>query len=148
MGLPNESWVTRHRLTVDEYYRMGEAGVFPQGARVELIEGEVIEPEPDIAVLRPRADFYRTAHPGPTDVLLLVEIADSSLVYDRDVNMPLYACSGIPELWLIDLNAKLMTIYRDPSGEIYREVRTTPNPGVVTLSQLAGVSVDLANLFA
>lgn len=60
------------------------------------------EPEPDIAILRPRADFYMTAHPGPTDVLQVIEVADTSLAYDLGTKVPLYARHGIPEAWVID----------------------------------------------
>ena len=62
------------------------------------------EPEPDIAVLRRRADGYVSEHPGPADVLLLIEVADSGLGFDRHRNLPIYAASGIPEVWLSDLN--------------------------------------------
>lgn len=64
---------------------------------------EHTEPQPDLALLRPRADFYTTGHPTPEDILLVVEIAETSADVDRDVKMPLYARSGIPEAWLVDL---------------------------------------------
>jgi Uma2 family endonuclease len=65
--------------------------------------GEESEPEPDVALLRPRADFYAGGHPTPADVLLLVEVVDTSLRYERDVKVPLYARAGIPEVWLLIL---------------------------------------------
>jgi Uma2 family endonuclease len=61
------------------------------------------EPQPDVAVMRPRPDFYGTAHPGPEDVLLLVELAETSAEYDRQVKVPLYARWGFPEVWVVDL---------------------------------------------
>ena len=64
------------------------------------------QPEPDIALLRPRADFYASAHPGPADVLLVIEVAESSIGYDRTVKAELYARLGVVEYWLIDLNAR------------------------------------------
>ena len=69
------------------------------------------EPQPDLVLLRPREDFYRAAHPGPADVLLVIEIADSSLRYDRDVKASLYARHGIVEYWLVDLAASTVTSY-------------------------------------
>ncbi len=105
--------------------------------------GTDTEPEPDVAVLKPRQDFYRASHPGPSDILLLVEVADSSLAYDRDVKLPLYARHAIPEVWLVDLQNRLLTIYRDPVGELCRDVRTTATPSSVTLWQLSGVNIDL-----
>ena len=130
--------VRRHRLTVDDYHQMAEAGILADDDRVELIEGEVLdmspigslhaalvamlsqylaqqaagratvwaqnpihldetnEPQPDIALVTPRPDFYASAHPTPADTLLVVEVAESSLAYDLGVKVPLYARHGVP----------------------------------------------------
>jgi Uma2 family endonuclease len=72
------------------------------------------EPEPDIALLRRRDDFYKSAHPTPDDVLLVVEIADSSLLFDRNVKIPLYARHGIVEVWLVDVRGWRVTRCRSP----------------------------------
>jgi len=85
--------------------------------------GEHSEPQPDIALLRPRDDFYAAAHPGPQDVLLLIEIADTSIDYDREVKSPLYARAGIPEYWLVDLAGQRIEVYRDPAAGEYRQLR-------------------------
>jgi hypothetical protein len=77
------------------------------------------EPQPDLAVLRYRDDFYTLRHPGADEVFLLVEVADSSLDYDTEVKVPLYARAGIPEVWVIDLNARAIEVYRKPSAEGY-----------------------------
>ncbi len=82
------------------------------------------EPEPDLALLRPRDHFYAERHPGPEDVLLVVEVADSSLEYDRQVKMPLYARSNIPEAWLVDLGNDEVVIYREPSPKGYGSMQT------------------------
>lgn len=74
------------------------------------------EPEPDIAILRSRADFYTTAHPGPTDVLLLIEVADTSLAYDLSTKVPLYARHGVPEVWVIDAATRQTRVFRQPIG--------------------------------
>ena len=81
------------------------------------------EPQPDVVLLRYREDCYRTQPPKPEDVLLVVEVADSSLLYDRDVKVPLYAESGIPEVWLVDLTTDSVFAYRRPSPRFYQEVR-------------------------
>uniref|UniRef100_A0A831TF58 Uma2 family endonuclease n=1 Tax=Thermorudis peleae TaxID=1382356 RepID=A0A831TF58_9BACT len=82
------------------------------------------EPQPDLVVLRPRADFYAEGGPGPEDVLWLVEISDTSLRYDRDVKVPLYARYGIPEVWVVDLVEERVLVYRDPHpAEGYRSVQ-------------------------
>jgi Uma2 family endonuclease len=82
--------------------------------------------QPDIAVLKPRADFYLSALPVPADVLLLVEVMDSSASYDRGVKLPLYATSKISEVWLVDLNAERIETFRRPVGEVYTENGTSP----------------------
>jgi len=81
------------------------------------------EPQPDIVLLRFRKDFYRGKMPGPDDVLLLVEIADSSLSYDRNTKLPLYAKAGIPEYWIVDLIHREIVVHRDPNRSRYRSVQ-------------------------
>ena len=76
----------------------------------------ISEPEPDIAILRPRADFYMTAHPGAADVLLVIEVADTSLAYDLGTKVPLYARHGIPEVWVIDAATRQTRVFRRPVG--------------------------------
>jgi Uma2 family endonuclease len=109
------------------------------------------EPLPDIALLKPRADYYRNAHPGPADVLLLIEVADTSLAYDRDVKLPRYARAGIPEAWLLDLGGRRLTIHRCPAGDAYTEsvaVGDLRTVAVPTSGDGAGVVVlDLRALF-
>lgn len=78
-------------------------------------------PQPDVVLLRRRPDFS-VRPPGPADVLLVVEVADSSLAYDRDVKIPLYAEAGIPEAWLMDLKSKRIFSYREPSPDGYQQV--------------------------
>jgi Uma2 family endonuclease len=85
---------------------------------------EYSEPQPDLALLKPRPDFYAREHPGPQDVFLVVEVMDSSASYDREVKVPLYARFGIPETWLVDVEQGLIEMYRDPNPEGYRRVRT------------------------
>lgn len=72
------------------------------------------EPEPDIAVLRPRADRYTTSHPGAADVLLVIEVADTSLGYDLGTKVPLYARHSIPEVWVIDTATRRTYVFRRP----------------------------------
>jgi len=89
---------------------------------------DLSEPQPDVALLRRRDDFYAAGHPQPADVLLLVEVAETSLAYDREVKVPLYAQAGIPEVWLLNLNEAELTVYRSPVNGKYTEVRY-PQPG-------------------
>jgi len=81
------------------------------------------EPEPDISVLKMRPDMYRAAHPGRQDILLVVEVADTSQYVDRLVKAPLYAAAGVPELWLVDLAEDSIEVCRDPVADAYRSSR-------------------------
>jgi len=86
--------------------------------------GERSEPQPDVALLRPRADYYASGHPTAADVLLVVEVAETSADYDRQVKVPLYARHGVAEAWLVDLAAGAVEVYRGPGAGSYGEVRT------------------------
>jgi Uma2 family endonuclease len=152
---------TKHRFTVAEYYRMAETGVLRPDARVELLNGEIIdrspigpfhggivarlnrmftqsargrfhlspqnplrldehsEPEPDLLLAKPRSDDYTRSHPGPDDVFLLIEVADSSLDQDREQKLPAYGRAGIPEVWIVNLNELTVEVYREPHFEGY-----------------------------
>jgi Uma2 family endonuclease len=178
---------TPHRFTREEYYRMGEAGLFAE-ERVELLGGEIItmppqnpshagttsglatviirllganftvriqapivlndwsEPEPDIAVCRLDPDSYRHAHPTASDILLLIEVAGSSLAYDRRRKVAAYAESGIPEYWIVNLVDHRIEVFDapDPATQRYRQER-----GVVsgdTLLLPGGVSLAVADV--
>ncbi|MER3433716.1 MAG: Uma2 family endonuclease [Leptolyngbya sp. ERB_1_1] len=85
---------------------------------------EYSEPEPDIAILRPRGDFYGSAHPIPEDIFLLIEVSDSTIRYDRTIKIPLYAEDNIAEAWIVDVNAELVEVYRQPSATGYRSLQT------------------------
>ena len=191
MGIADSPAVLqRHRLTVDEYHRMGQAGVFPPDARVELIDGEVIdmapigtrhasavkklnallsaaaggsaivavqdplrlsdasEPEPDLMLLRPRADFYAHAHPGPADVLLLIEVSDSTAAYDRGIKLDLYARHGVTEVWIVDLDNDVVRFFRHGDGTAYTDITASETPRATPVAALPGVTIDLSSLLA
>jgi Uma2 family endonuclease len=82
------------------------------------------EPQPDLLLLKPREDFYAHAAAGADDVLLLIEVMDTSVEYDRRRKAPLYARAGITELWLVDLPAGIVDMHREPVATEYRDVRT------------------------
>ena len=151
---------TTHRFTVDEYHRMGEAGVFQDDHRLELIAGEIVEmtpigsdhswvvtrlarlftiasgdlivmsqnpvilsfedePQPDLVLVKPAPHLYRRAHPGPDEVLLVIEVADTSLPFDRERKLPRYALAGVPEVWIVDLRGDQFLVFRSPKGRGY-----------------------------
>jgi Uma2 family endonuclease len=82
---------------------------------------EYSEPEPDVVVAKFREDFYADRHPYPEDILLVIEVADTSLAFDREAKIPLYASCGIPESWLVDLIHHEIHVFRRPDGAKYQE---------------------------
>lgn len=189
MSLATTDQPRRHRLSVDDYYRMAEVGILAPDARVELIDGDIIdmpppgnlhaatvdrlveifngaldgrfsvrgqnpvrlgdlsEPQPDVALLRRRKDFYGQHGPRAADTLLIVEVADSSLRFDRDKKMRLYARHEIPEAWLVDLRGRRLTRYRDPQQGEYRRVDEPDLGSALEVAALPGLVVDLHDLF-
>ena len=116
----------RHCAAVD---RANRAMVMGAGdTAIVRVQGSVRlnlfnEPEPDLVLLLPRTDFYASGHPGPADILLIVEIADSSLDYDRDVKAAVYARLGVREYWLADLNDEWLSCYSAPEGGVYLKIQ-------------------------
>ena len=180
--------LAKHWITADEYERMGEAGIFPPDARLELIEGEIFEmspigsphaacvdalallftetarrrflvrvqnpvrlndfsePQPDISLLRWRDDFYRDAHPTPADVSLIVEVADTTLIADRKVKLPLYARAGIAEAWLVNIPEEKIEIYSDPAGDSYQRAEVFGRGAVARSHTAEGLAVSVGEL--
>lgn len=101
------------------------------------------EPEPDIALLRRRDDFYAGAHPSPADVLLVVEVADSSVEYDRSVKVPLYARAGIAEVWLIDLAQDAIEIYVQPVNGKYQTSQHAGRGETIVSQTIANLSLGV-----
>ena len=81
------------------------------------------EPEPDVMLLRWRDDFYESEHPGPADVLLLIEVSDTTVDYDRGAKLSAYAAAGIPEVWIASRRDRRIESYADPTGDAYATVR-------------------------
>jgi Uma2 family endonuclease len=189
MGMHMESWPQRHRITVHDYHRMGEVGLLAPDARVELIDGAIIdmapigndhqsvvdrltrtlvravgdsaivrvqgsirlsqwsEPEPDLVLLAPRPDFYRGEFASGADTLLVIEVSDTTLRYDRDVKVPLYARHGVPEVWLVDVNGGALLVYGALQDGNYERQIVLERPLSVTVTGLAGVTLEVAALF-
>ena len=111
-------------LLIDGFATSGRlAGRALAHAQLPVVIPDFSEPEPDFMLLARRDDRYALGHPRPEDVLLLVEVADSTLAYDRRVKLPLYAAAGIPESWLLNLRDDVIEAHADPSPDGYRTMR-------------------------
>ena len=183
-----ETEVTRKLFTVDEYYRMGEVGIFSEDARLELIEGEIIEmspvgirhvscvnranaffasrlankamlsvqnpvllssdtmPQPDIILARPREDFYGSRRIVPADIFLVLEVSDTTLRYDRNRKMPLYAKWGVPELWIENLGNDAILVFRNPGPSGYSTALTLHRGESISLAEFPDTTFTVDEL--
>ncbi len=98
------------------------------------------EPQPDLSLLRRRADFYEAGHPQVSDILLLVEVADTTVESDRKVKIPLYAEDGIAEVWLVDINGQCLEVYRQPSEKGYQTILKYYRSQTLTIEAFPDVS--------
>jgi Uma2 family endonuclease len=103
-------------------------------------------PEPDIALLRFRNDFYSTGKAQPEDILLLIEVADTSTSADRRFKIPLYASAEIPEVWLINLPRKIVEIYSEPKNGKYKIVRKAGKSETLTPKMISDLSVKVSDI--
>jgi Uma2 family endonuclease len=104
------------------------------------------QPQPDLAIVRRRPEFFGQATPTFADTLLIIEVADSSVEYDREIKIPLYARAGIPEVWLCDLPGDRVEIYRDPHPGGYAGVRTATRGDTVEALHLPGVRLTVESV--
>ena len=111
-----------------------------------VLAAHASEPEPDIMLLAPRPDFYASGHPEPADVRLLVEVADSSLAYDRRMKVPLYARAGIAEVWLVDLGTGRVDVHRRPDAGGYADVSSPGRGELFAPLAFPEIAVTLADL--
>ncbi len=105
------------------------------------------EPEPDVMLLKPRGDYYQNSHPNAADVLLLVELSESSLAYDRRTKLPLYAKFGVPEVWIVDLRGAAIEVYREPKGDAYASKQRLTS-GTLAPVLVPGAVIDVGALIA
>lgn len=102
--------------------------------------GDRSEPQPDLALLKPRVDFYASGHPQPEDVFLLIEVADTTIDTDREVKVPLYARHGIAEVWLLDIQAQTVEVYLEPMPKGYQKLRICQKGQTIAVQALPNIS--------
>ena len=105
------------------------------------------EPQPDLVLLRWRDDYYAGKHPRPEDIFLLIEVADSTIKYDREVKIPLYAENGIYEVWLIDINQELVEVYRQNVGNSYQQQQQFVRGDRLTIETFDDMSLTVEEIF-
>jgi Uma2 family endonuclease len=138
-----------HAGTVDRLTRLfvvavGDRAVVRVQNPVRL--SDLSEPQPDVSLLNPRTDFYVSGHPRPEDVLLVIEVADTTVRWDRGVKRPFYAAAGIGEVWIIDLGAGLVEVATDPGPDDYRQVYQVARGGEVSPLALPGLTFAVVEL--
>jgi Uma2 family endonuclease len=106
------------------------------------------EPQPDLTVLRRRPVPYKEREAYAEDVLLLIEVADSSLAYDRSTKLRLYAAAGVPEYWVVDGDAEAVEVYRSPGPGSYHDVTRVSGTGMLGLQALPDVALAVTEIFA
>jgi len=104
------------------------------------------EPQPDVVLLRPPLAHYWARLPQPADVLLLVEVADTSYRFDREIKLPLYAAAGVPEVWIVDLTRSVVEVFRRPEGAVYRSNERVARGGRLTPEAFPDVAVPVEDI--
>ena len=138
------------RLTQRFYECAGQAVVIQVQDSI-LLPASGSQPEPDLAMLWPAADDYADRHPEPADVLLVAEVADSSLEFDRDTKAALYAAAALPDYWLLNLVDRCLTVHRDPvtlpdGAAEYQTIFSVQSGQSVALLHLPDCTVEVASL--
>ena len=138
---------SRHAACVkrlNQLFSRQAAGRFIVAVQDPIRLDEFSEPQPDLAILRPRPDFYSESHPGPEDILLVVEVSDTSADYDRAVKAPIYGTAAIPEVWLVDLAAGAVEVHREPVSGSYSSVEVAPAGSQVSPRALPDITVQVS----
>lgn len=186
----NNQISTKVRLwTVDDYHRMVEAGILTENDRVELLEGQITEmnpqlpphaattqrafryldrlletvayvrmqlpvtlkpksePEPDIAIVQIDANEYGDRHPAPDDIFLIIEIADSTLLGDRQQKAPVYAKAGIADYWILDVNTRQVYVFREPTQAGYQQEMLLSANTILAPAAFPDIAIPLNQLF-
>ena len=180
--------VATYRFSVEEFNKLGEAGIFDEDDRVELLDGEIIvmspigsehaatvlrmgwyfhqrlgkraltstqnptvidefsEPQPDLMLLKLKADFYKKAHPRPDDILLLVEVSDTTIGYDRGLKLRKYAECGVQEVWIVNLKKTTIEQFRSPSTSEYAISKNYRRGEIIALAAFPAVTFQVEEL--
>ena len=140
---------SRHAFWVDriaESFGGGASAAYMVRVQNPVLLSERSEPQPDIALVKRKN--YADRHPGAEDILLLIEASDTTLEYDRDVKLAMYARHAIPEVWLIDVNARELSVYCEPAEGEFRLTRKPTAAEAVSPTLMSSISLRWADLVA
>ena len=130
-----------NRLTQLFSQRLGDRVLVSVQNLVEL--DDYLEPQPDIALLAPKADFYESGHPKPADIFLIVEVADTTIKLDREVKIPLYGEDNIIEVWLVDINEQCVEVYRQPIASGYEQVQKLQRGQNLSIQRFPSINIQV-----
>ncbi len=139
-----------HQASVDRFNHL----MLPplQGRAIVRVQGparlnDVSEPQPDISLLKWRDNFYRRGHPSPTDILLLIEVSDTTVEYDRNAKLSAYARAGIPEVWIVSRQDRRIEAYTSPSEGTYSNVRHAGPTETIAPQAFPDVTLEVGQFF-
>lgn len=180
----------RYKLSIEDYHKLGEAGILNEDSRVELIEGELIEmapiggthlwvvnnlndllhktvgnraavsvqnpvslppdsePQPDLSLVKRKTRGSRSTLPTPANTFLIIEVADTTLKYDRGTKLLLYAQAGVVECWIVNIDAQCVEVYREPAAEGYVAKQVVKSGEQVAPAAFPDALIDVADIFA
>ncbi len=137
---------TKHAACVNRLVNLLGKGVI-LAAQNPVALNNNSEPQPDVALLKPRDDFYATAHPQPQDIFLLIEVSDSTVMYDREEKIPLYAEANIIEVWLVDINEQIVEVYQQPTAARYQLMQKFASGQTLSIKAFPNVNINVNEIF-
>jgi Uma2 family endonuclease len=143
IGSPHAACVSRLNSLLQSM--LGRTAIISVQNPVRL--NDFSEPVPDVTVLKRRKDFYSSHHPRPSEVRLIIEVAETTLLYDRRIKVPLYARNSIPEVWLVNLPKKLIEEYFEVAGGRNRQLQKCKRDEKIESAALPGLSFNVSEIF-
>jgi len=142
IGSPHAACVSRLNSLLQSI--LGENAIVSVQNPVQL--NDFSEPVPDVTLLKPQKDFYSSGHPGPADVLLIIEVAETTVISDRNVKVPLYARNSIPEVWLVNLPKKLIEEYFEVADGRYLKSKKYKRGENIVSATIPGLSLRVSDI--
>ena len=142
MGNQHHTVVEKLRVALESAL----AGRAPVKVRRACRLSNITEMQPDLIVMKPGREYHPTQFPTGYDTLLVIEVSDTTFVYDHDIKMPLYAAHGVPEVWIVDLESRCVRFFRSLVDGRYTDVQTNATPDTMRLTEFPDSNIGLAGL--